>query len=227
MKDNYESVEAVTDTTSDQQFRAGSFYRAYGKRAFDILVAVLLLPLVVPVILVSCLLVRRDGGPGLFAHKRIGKGGTAYKCWKIRTMVVDAEAKLEAYLAANPAAAIEWNEKQKLADDPRITKVGKFLRKTSLDELPQIWNVLRGEMSLVGPRPYTECQQSIYEDAGGFAYTKMAPGITGPWQVDGRSSSLFVTRVRFDNTYYRNLSLLEDFRIILRTATVIIKPTGV
>jgi exopolysaccharide production protein ExoY len=131
------------------------YYRHCGKRVLDLCICLILLPVLAPLIAILYLIVRGDGAPGLFAHTRVGQAGRTFTCWKIRTMIPDAETRLSAVLAANPIAATEWNRTQKLQNDPRVTRLGRFLRRSSLDELPQIWNVLRGEMSLVGPRPVT------------------------------------------------------------------------
>lgn len=195
------------------------------KRIGDIVLALILLPVLVPVIAALWALTRRDGGPGFFGHTRIGKGGKTFRCWKIRTMVVDAEAKLQAHLAANPAAAEEWARDYKLTDDPRITPLGDLLRRTSLDELPQIWNVLKGEMSFVGPRPVPRVELRKY---GRFrtAYLSLKPGITGLWQVSGRNEVSYDERVAMDVEYLQTMSLWEDIRILARTAGSVLGQTG-
>ena len=164
------------------------FYSDAGKRMFDVILALLLLPVFAPVILILWSLVRRDGGPGFFGHTRVGQHGKPFKCWKIRSMVVDAENRLLTYLEANPIAAAEWECDHKLTDDPRINRLGRILRKTSLDELPQIWNVLRGEMSFVGPRPVVALELVKYGSSAS-AYLAQKPGITGVWQVSGRNDT--------------------------------------
>ena len=143
--------------------------------------------------------------------------------WKIRTMVSDADAQLEAHLAADPDAAREWHSTQKLKRDPRVTRVGRFLRKTSMDELPQFWNVLTGEMSLIGPRPMMVEQAELYP---GRAYYALRPGITGPWQVSDRNDTTFAARAQYDQAYYDGLSLGVDASIFLRTFAVILLCTG-
>jgi len=201
------------------------FYGNGGKRIFDLALAVLLLPLIAPVIAALWLLVRRDGGPGFFGHSRIGRNGQVFKCWKVRTMVMGAEERLQAYLAANPAAAAEWARDHKLTNDPRITRFGNFLRKTSLDELPQIWNVLKGEMSFVGPRPIVHAELSKYgADLG--AYLSQKPGITGLWQVSGRNDVSYVERVAMDVDYSLRGSLIFDMELILRTGVSVLGKTG-
>jgi lipopolysaccharide/colanic/teichoic acid biosynthesis glycosyltransferase len=142
---------------------------------------------------------------------------------KLRSMVADAEARLQAHLDACPKARIEWQVTQKLRRDPRITRIGRIIRKTSLDELPQLWNVLVGEMSIVGPRPMMPSQQSLYP---GIAYYAMRPGITGYWQISVRNESSFAERAQFDARYFRDLSFVTDVRIMLRTFGVVMRGTG-
>jgi lipopolysaccharide/colanic/teichoic acid biosynthesis glycosyltransferase len=143
--------------------------------------------------------------------------------WKLRTMVDNADERLEAYLEANPEARSEWDSSQKLKDDPRITRVGRMLRRTSLDELPQVLNVLTGDMSLVGPRPMMPSQRTLYP---GSAYYRLRPGITGSWQVTDRNDSTFADRARFDTAYERELSLATDVKILLATVRVVLRGTG-
>ncbi len=202
------------------------FYFNRGKRVFDVLVMALALPTFLPLILVLWALVRRDGGPGFYYQPRVGRDGRIFNCWKLRTMAVDAEERLRKMCESDPRIAHEWHEHQKLANDPRITRIGHLLRKTSLDELPQLWNILRGEMSIVGPRPFMPAQQALYTEAGGRAYFHMRPGVTGAWQVDGRGTTRFVDRVRFDESYYNAASLPHDLGLILRTVTVVLRMTG-
>ncbi|MEB3417447.1 sugar transferase [Salipiger manganoxidans] len=200
-------------------------YTRFGKRALDLTLAIAMLPLLLPVITVLWLLTRRDGGPGFFGHRRVGRNGKSFRCWKIRTMVVDAEAKLQQHLADNPEAAAEWARDHKLTNDPRITRIGNFLRRTSLDELPQIWNVLKGEMSFVGPRPVTRVEMKKY----GFyrtAYLSMRPGITGLWQVSGRNDVSYDERVRMDVQYLSDASLANDLKLILGTGMAVLGSTG-
>ena len=154
---------------------------------------------------------------------RVGRHGRIYTIWKLRSMTRDADQALEAHLAANPEARVEWDRTQKLKNDPRITKLGRVLRKSSLDELPQLFNVLRGDMSLVGPRPMMPEQQALYP---GTAYYKLRPGITGMWQVSKRNESTFADRARFDTQYDRRLSLLTDIKLLLATVRVVLRGTG-
>lgn len=198
-------------------------YRAGVKRALDVTAILLALPIVLPLILVLAAIVALDGGNPLYFQTRVGQGGRHYRMWKLRSMVVGAEAALEAHLAADPAAREEWDRDQKLKNDPRITRIGRILRKSSLDELPQLWNVLAGDMSLVGPRPMMPCQKPLYP---GEAYYRLRPGITGPWQVSHRNESTFADRARFDNDYEQDLSLATDLGLLLATVRVVVRATG-
>ena len=198
-------------------------YQSFGKRALDVTLVVLSLPFVLPLMLVLMLLVMTDGGRPFYSQDRVGLGGRIYRIRKLRSMVKDADQKLEAHLAADPAARAEWDEMQKLRDDPRITRVGRILRKCSLDELPQLWNVLRGDMSLVGPRPMMTDQQDLYPGRGYYA---LRPGITGPWQVSERNATSFADRARFDDKYLADLSLATDLRLLGSTFKVVLRATG-
>ncbi|PFG62835.1 lipopolysaccharide/colanic/teichoic acid biosynthesis glycosyltransferase [Thioclava sp. ES.031] len=201
-------------------------YEGMGKRLFDILAVIAILPVLLPLIALLALAVRADGGPAFYSQIRVGQGGKRFRCYKLRTMHVDAEAQLVRLCNENPALALEWSVNQKLDDDPRITRIGRLLRRTSLDELPQFFNVLCGTMSLVGPRPFMLDQEASYKGAMGRAYYKMRPGITGLWQVAGRSTTAFVDRVRFDERYYARLSLLNDLWLCVMTVAVVLRQTG-
>jgi exopolysaccharide production protein ExoY len=218
--------QKLTILAPDRRFPQARFYAAGAKRFFDIVMSLTLLPVLAPFILLMWALVRLDAGPGFYGQPRVGRDGRIFTCWKLRTMLVDAEGVLARMIATDPKVAREWRVYQKLSRDPRITRVGAFLRSTSLDELPQIWNVLRGDMSLVGPRPFLPSQASLYTEAGGVAYFAMRPGITGEWQVNGRNATAFVDRVRYDNRYSRHMSLLTDLRLLLRTPIVVLRRTG-
>lgn len=203
--------------------RIPGVYRSFAKRGLDIGIVLLAL---VPVLLVMaplCLLIMLDGHSPLYRQARIGRNGRVFRMWKLRSMVHDADARLEAHLAANPRARVEWDHAQKLRDDPRITPIGSLIRKTSLDELPQLFNVLMGDMSLVGPRPMMVDQQTLYP---GTAYYAMRPGITGIWQTSLRNETSFAERAIFDARYFRELSLLTDVRLIGKTFRVVLKGTG-
>lgn len=217
-------IEDSADRHITGQASSG-FYAKIGKRFFDLGLAVLLLPVLAPVIFALWLVVRRDGGAGFFGHTRVGRGGKPFKCWKLRSMVVDAEAKLQAYLDANPEAAAEWARDHKLTNDPRINRLGHILRKTSLDELPQIWNVLKGEMSFVGPRPIVTKELPKYGSSVP-AYLAQKPGITGLWQVSGRNDISYDERVALDVAYLSRRSFPRDLQIIAKTGMAVLGTTG-
>lgn len=200
-----------------------SVYRLAGKRMIDVLLVLIAAPAVLVCITLLALAVARDGGAPFFSQMRIGKDGRPYRMWKLRTMVADADARLAAHIAADPIVQDEWHRTQKLRNDPRITRFGRILRKTSLDELPQLWNVLKGDMSLVGPRPMLPSQQPLYP---GSAYYRLRPGITGMWQVSSRNNSEFVDRAAFDQEYERRLSFGTDLRLIFATLVVVLRGTG-
>lgn len=202
---------------------APNFYALGLKRLVDLLlVAIAALP-VLAVVLLLALIIALDGRSPFFAQDRVGRNGRIFRMWKLRSMVADAETRLETCLAACPQRRDEWNRHQKLRDDPRITRIGALIRKTSLDELPQLWNVLRGDMSITGPRPMLPSQRSLYP---GTAYYALRPGITGYWQVSVRNGSSFAERARFDTAYLREMSLLTDLRVILCTVRVVLTGTG-
>ena len=200
-----------------------SIYGRVGKRAFDLILVCLSAPLVVILVGFLALLIARDGGRPFYTQTRVGKDGRFFKMWKLRSMVPNADQKLESYLECNPAARAEWNKTQKLENDPRVTPFGRFLRKSSMDELPQLWNVVVGDMSLVGPRPMMPAQMGLYP---GHEYYDLRPGISGNWQVSARNSCSFVERAAYDTTYSRTLSLKEDCRILARTVHVVLRATG-
>jgi len=199
--------------------------RRISKRMLDILGASALLALLSPLLLAVTLLILRDGGNVLFGHRRIGAGGKSFKCWKFRTMVPNAESVLKELLARDPEARREWDKDFKLRNDPRITPVGKFLRSTSLDELPQLINVLTGEMSLVGPRPIVTDEIARY-GAAFHDYTRCRPGITGVWQVSGRNDTGYRRRVHLDQQYARQSTLGGDIAILLRTPVAVLRRSG-
>jgi lipopolysaccharide/colanic/teichoic acid biosynthesis glycosyltransferase len=193
------------------------------KRCFDVAATVAVAPVALGLVGAMALLVKLDGGKAFYAQPRVGRNGKAFKLWKLRTMVPDAEAKLEQYLKDNPAARIEWDLNQKLRQDPRITRVGQFLRKYSLDELPQLFNVFLGQMSLVGPRPMCLDQRSQYP---GTAYFELRPGLTGLWQVSDRNNCTFTERALHDTRYARIMSFGTDMQIIFQTVGVVFRGTG-
>ncbi|WP_296718862.1 sugar transferase [Erythrobacter sp.] len=195
-------------------------------RAIDIVIASVALLFFLPLFALIALATKIcDPGPVFFGHRRIGKDGRAFLCWKFRTMVIDAEARLESLLQADPRAAREWRESQKLSNDPRVTPLGSFLRKSSLDELPQLINVLRGEMSIVGPRPIVEAEAERYGQH--FAlYCLVRPGLTGLWQISGRSDVRYFERVLIDARYVSSKSVLRDLRIIVMTVPSVFAARG-
>jgi undecaprenyl-phosphate galactose phosphotransferase len=195
------------------------------KRLFDTLAAFMLLILLSPVFLLVAGAIRRDGGPALFAHPRIGKKGRVFNCYKFRTMVVDAEQQLEQLLQRQPELRKQWQQEHKLRSDPRISPLGRWLRHSSLDELPQLLNVIRGEMSLVGPRPVVRSELPRYGDQVGY-YLMVRPGMTGLWQVSGRNDVDYDTRVYLDSWYVKNWSLWHDLVILFKTVSVVLSRQG-
>lgn len=195
------------------------------KRLLDAVGAILLILLTAPLMLAVALLVRRDGGPAIFRHRRIGARGRPFLCLKFRTMHIRAADMLRQHLENDPAARAEWEASFKLKNDPRITRLGRFLRRTSLDELPQLFNVLAGEMSLVGPRPIVREEISRY--AGDFAfYAYCRPGLTGLWQISGRSDVNYTARISLDRQYVCSWNIWRDILIILMTPKVFFIKTG-
>ena len=193
------------------------------KRCLDIVLIVITLPITLPVTLMLMALVALDGHSPIYRQSRIGRDGCVFRMVKIRTMVPGADALLRRHLDAHPEARREWDETQKLKSDPRITRIGRVLRKCSLDELPQLWNVLTGDMSLVGPRPMMLEQEKLYP---GTAYFALRPGITGLWQISDRNDSSFAARAGFDSRYLATLSLSRDVAILFRTVMVVVRGTG-
>ena len=205
----------------------GSFIGNVVKTAFDYILtlvgAVFISPLLV---YIAYRIKKEDPGPVFFAHTRIGKDGKPFPCYKFRSMVVNSQEMLQKYLAENPAAREEWERDFKLKDDPRVTPIGKFLRSTSLDELPQIFNVLRGEMSLVGPRPVIQEELDKYYGETAKLYCTVKPGITGLWQVSGRSDIGYDERVALDATYIKYRSMWGDIVILWKTIGVVLMKKG-
>lgn len=204
-------------------YRSRGPYRVGGKRLLDVLLVLLAVPFILPMVVMMAFLVARDGGAPFYTQLRIGKGGRIFRMWKLRSMVVDADARMAALLASDPEAKREWDETQKLRHDPRITPLGHFLRKSSMDELPQLWNVLIGDMSLVGPRPMMVDQRALYPST---AYYAMRPGITGYWQTAGRNKTTFAARAFYDTAYENDISFVTDVTVMLRTVSVVMKGTG-
>ncbi len=203
------------------------------KRGIDLLLAIVAIVLLAPLLLTIAMLLKMERGPIFFTQLRVGKDGRRFRCFKFRTMRPDAEAQLSNLLATDPAARAEWKRHQKLANDPRITRLGAFLRTTSLDELPQLFNVVIDNMSMVGPRPIIAPEVSGYEndrayfESADFAhYASCKPGITGLWQVSGRARTTHRERIRLDRWYCRNWSIWLDVMIILKTVRAVLIRTG-
>jgi Undecaprenyl-phosphate galactose phosphotransferase WbaP len=196
------------------------------KRSLDLLLVVLSLPVTLLVLgIVAMVVALNSPGPVFYSHRRIRRHGAFFSMWKFRTMCVNSAEVLERHLAEHPEARLEWNKSHKLRNDPRITKIGSFLRRYSLDELPQLWNVMTGQMSLVGPRPIVAAEVEKY--GGCFScYCKVKPGLTGLWQVSGRSSLTYDERVALDCEYVGNWSLTKDTVILLKTYSTVVNQDG-
>lgn len=195
------------------------------KRTFDLVVSSVLLVALSPLFAYIAWKVSRDGGPATYGHERVGLYGRRFKCLKFRSMVINSKEVLENLLATNPTAREEWEREFKLKNDPRVTPLGKFLRKSSLDELPQLWNVFKGEMSLVGPRPVIDEELLRYNDDVDY-YLLAKPGMSGLWQVSGRSDTDYDTRVYLDSWYVKNWSLWSDIVILFKTVGVVLRNKG-
>ena len=196
------------------------------KLGFDIIAASLLLLLGVPLLIMAAVAVALDGGPVLYFSDRVGANGISFKCIKFRTMIPDADGCLDEYLGHHPCARDEWLVERKLTFDPRATPVGRLLRLSSIDELPQLINVIRGEMSLVGPRPVTRSELELYYGSSAEHYKCVRPGITGLWQVSGRNNVSYATRVALDERYVREWSFILDILILWRTPRAILSTRG-
>lgn len=199
--------------------------RIWLKRSFDVTASLGAILALSPLLLWVALRIRLSGPKVLFKHRRVGQSGRSFNCYKFRTMALNSDQLLKELLEKDPVARKEWEEKMKITDDPRVTSIGNFLRKTSLDELPQLWNVLRGDMSLVGPRPIVEKEISRYGNRIEF-YTSVKPGITGLWQVSGRSDTDYKTRVQLDTWYVKNWTLWYDIAILFKTIRVVLNRSG-
>jgi lipopolysaccharide/colanic/teichoic acid biosynthesis glycosyltransferase len=214
------------DTLPSGARPAGITPAQFGRAAFNRLFAGAALLFFAPVMLaIAATLLLREGGPVLFSQERVGKGGRRFRCLKFRTMVPDAAERLERILATDPVARAEWEVSRKLTNDPRVSCFGNFLRKSSLDELPQFINVLRGDMAIVGPRPIVAEELPLYGDDV-EVYLTVRPGITGLWQVSGRSDTTFSERVALDRAYVSARGPAFDLWIILRTVVVLITRKG-
>lgn len=224
---NIETATSLLRSTKEVETRSPvgmhSFYARCLKRPLDVVAVLLAAPFVIPVVVILVLIILYHGDKPFYTQQRVGRSGRSFRLWKLRTMVENADKRLEEYLATNPEAKAEWDETQKLKNDPRITSSGHFLRKTSLDELPQLWNVLRGDMSIVGPRPMMLEQAQLYPGAD---YYHLRPGVTGLWQISDRNNSSFAARANFDAEYAASLSLRGDVGVIAKTVGVVLRCTG-
>jgi len=220
---------AVARTAPNQTVRgkpSAASHSEIGVRALDLTIALSILIFTLPLLIVIAVLVRmQDGGRSLFAHERIGQNGRMFKCLKFRSMVLDADRRLSQLLESDPYARAEWDRDHKLKNDPRITRVGAFLRRSSLDELPQLFNVLRGDMSIVGPRPIVTAEISRYGRRFQH-YCAVKPGITGLWQVSGRNDVAYRRRVAMDTVYARHKSLVWDIKLLLLTVPAVLFASG-
>lgn len=217
---------SVDEATPARLSASRGLFRGDASRALDILIAAAVLIFMAPLMAAIAVAIKiQDGGPVLFGHGRIGFEGRTFRCWKFRSMVVDAEDRLSALLARDPEARREWEADHKLRRDPRVTLLGRFLRVTSLDEFPQLFNVLTGEMSLVGPRPIVAAEIARY---GRWfpRYCSVRPGITGVWQVSGRNDVDYHQRVAMDVLYARSQSLGLYLRLLAATGPAVLRRTG-
>lgn len=201
-------------------------YNRILKRIFDLILAfILFIPVLIISLIVAIMIYKDSPGPVLYTQPRVGKGGKLFKCYKFRSMIMESDKVLKEYLSNNPEAQQEWNQYEKLKNDPRITPFGAFIRKLSIDELPQLINVIKGEMSIIGPRPIMDNQREKYGDTL-VEYELVAPGITGLWQVSGRNETTFEQRVEMDSWYIRNWSIWNDLVILYKTIDVVIHHKG-
>lgn len=217
---NASSFMFETESTPARRY----VYRHVGKRVLETLLIILSLPFFVPIVALCVVALWIEGGNPFYRQIRLGQNGNRFSILKLRTMVRDADAVLESHLASDPKIRREWDEKQKLINDPRVTRVGAALRSTSLDELPQLWNVLTGDMSLIGPRPMMPEQLPMYGNPA--HYFALRPGITGLWQISARNENRFSFRNEVDAIYNEKLSLLGDIAIIFKTIGVMLRRTG-
>lgn len=214
----------IPNSRGSAEARPRGWYRNWGKRALDVTLVIASLPITLPVVLICALVLWIEGGNPFYRQDRIGREGKVFSILKLRSMVRNADAHLERLLENDADLRAEWDTTQKLKKDPRVTRVGSALRATSLDELPQLWNVLTGEMSLVGPRPMMPDQLALYGDP--HDYFALTPGLTGVWQVSARNESSFAYRATIDAAYRRSLSAREDISLIVKTIGVVVRGTG-
>ena len=220
------AARTLKSASGDEFVDRKTLYPRYLKRVFDITFSLIVSPIVLLLVIVLAVLIYlSDRRNPFFAHKRVGQNGRMFGCLKLRTMVVGAETMLPELLDASPERREEWTESQKLTDDPRVTRLGAILRKTSLDEIQQLLNVLRGDMSLVGPRPIVPDELRRYGPHAS-TYLRLRPGVTGMWQTTGRNDVSYVERVRMDVEYEKNISLWMDIKIMLMTILSMLSKTG-
>lgn len=223
---HFASSTEVPRAHAHQAGTVNSWYRNSGKRVFDVTASALGLIVLTPIlVVVAAMIFLYDRGKPIFVHRRLGQGGESFGCLKLRSMATNAEERLKTLLDSSPEMRKEWDESQKLTNDPRVTRIGNFLRKTSLDELPQLFNVLKGEMSLVGPRPIVQDELPRY-GSDAVAYLRVRPGLTGLWQTTGRNDVSYDERVNMDVAYERNISFTEDLRIMAMTVVTMLRRTG-
>jgi undecaprenyl-phosphate galactose phosphotransferase len=225
LRDNLESMIIETERLRTG-LRLASPFKQTVKRVFDVVVALLLIVVFAPMFLIVTLIVARDGGAVFFIQQRVGRGGRIFKCLKFRTMVKDAATVLDRLLMSDPEAREEWLSTRKLRNDPRVTRIGNLLRATSIDELPQLLNVVIGDMSLVGPRPVVPEELHELYKGGHSNYLRVRPGLTGLWQISGRSHTPCDQRVHLDTLYVHNWTLWGDVIILFRTIPVVVSRDG-
>jgi len=196
------------------------------KRVFDLISVVVILALFGWLMVIIAIAVRMTGRKVIYGHTRVGRGGKPFQCLKFRSMVPNSQEVLRELLATDPDARAQWERDFKLKDDPRITRIGRFIRKTSLDELPQLLNVVKGEMSIVGPRPVIQAEFEQYYDGAREHYLSVPPGLTGLWQVSGRSDLDYAERVELDKRYVERSNVFYDFMIVMRTVKVMVARRG-
>ena len=197
------------------------------KRVFDLCFSFLVFVMGFPVFFLIAIAIRlTSSGKIIYSHERIGRGGKSFRCFKFRTMYKDADLRLNRVLAKNPALRQEWEKQRKLKKDPRVTPIGHFLRRTSLDELPQFWNVLRGDLSVVGPRPVVRSELETYYGIKAKRILSIRPGLTGLWQVSGRNDTTYLTRILLDEMYIEKQTFLLDLRLVLKTIPTMLFSKG-
>jgi exopolysaccharide production protein ExoY len=215
--------DAYSDDANEGSPKGGDFS---AKRVFDIVAASLGLIFLAPLLILVALLIRlQDGQKALYSQPRWGYKGEAFRCFKLRTMVPDADKKLQAVLESSAEARLEWDRTQKLTNDPRITPLGKFIRATSIDELPQLLNIIRGDMSIVGPRPIPLYERPKYGE-GFVHYARVRPGLTGLWQTSGRSNTTYAERIQLDTQYVKTRTFWGDVMIIVKTVPAVLLSVG-